>query len=395
MIFNKNLIWMLLLQSVTALAYYGYVPLLPILEEKFELTSSQVGLFTSFTFIGSALISIPSGILVDRIGVRNVLLLATFVMSLVCIAFAISPNVYIILISLFFIGVCYGAVTPATNKHIMINFAQVNRGTVMGFKQMGVPLGSTLGSLFIPYISYLIGWRISLILIGVLLAICGTIYFFSQQKSVSQETVKSTILSEIKIVLRNKNLLYTIGVVIFFIWVQLSTITYLVLYLIEEKNITYIVASASLVLLQVGGVIGRAFWGWLNDKWMNQNRSQALALIALLSSATMFTIVFFQIQSNLLIFYGLIFILGISTQGWNGIFVVLVSEIVEKKYIGLASGISLSIVYLGAIFGTPISGMIIDWQNSYIVMWDICIVFMLFIGLLMLLKPINTLPKTD
>ena len=99
MIFNKNLIWMLLLQSVTALAYYGYVPLLPILEEKFELTSSQVGLFTSFTFIGSALISIPSGILVDRIGVRNVLLLATFVMSLVCIVFAISPNLYIILIS--------------------------------------------------------------------------------------------------------------------------------------------------------------------------------------------------------------------------------------------------------------------------------------------------------
>lgn len=395
MIFNKHLKWMLMLQAVTALAYYGYVPLLPILEEKFQLTNSQVGLFTSFTFIGSALISIPSGILVDRIGVRNVLCLATISMSIICIIFAISPNFYIILISVLFIGICYGAVTPATNKHIMMSFSATNRGTVMGFKQMGVPLGSTLGSLLIPFISYLLGWRISLIIIGAILAICGIVYFRYSNLPLKQENVNSKILSDLKTVFKNKNLNYTISIIIFFIWVQLSTITYLVLYLIEEKHISYFVATTSLVLLQIGGVAGRAFWGWLNDKWMNQNRNLMLSFIALLSSITMFIIVFLPFENNLLIYYTLIFILGMSTQGWNGIFVVLISEIVEKKYIGLASGVSLSIVYLGAIFGTPLSGIIIDWQNSYTGMWLICMICMLLIGLLMIVRPIQQLKSVD
>ncbi|MEN1969860.1 hypothetical protein WMZ97_17510 [Lentibacillus sp. N15] len=76
------------------------------------------------------------------------------------------------------------------------------------------------------------------------------------------------------------------------------------------------------------------------------------------------------------------FFLGFTTQGWNGIFIIMLSESGSKSDVGLTSGVGLMITNLGAILGAPLSGIIIDVNGSYQAMWRILAIIMLGISLL-------------
>ena len=67
--------------------------------------------------------------------------------------------------------------------------------------------------------------------------------------------------------------------------------------------------------------------------------------------------------------------LGMTTQGWNGIFVIMMSEAVDRQHVGLASGFGLTAVYLGAVVGTPLSGLIIDVTDNFHLMWWVMSLF--------------------
>lgn len=388
-IFNKHLVWMLLIQTITAMSYYGYIPLIPMIERDFKLNKTEIGWMTSSIFVGSSLIAIPSGILVDRLGSRKVLLIFTCCLVVVLSCFAVVNNFWLLLILLLLVGVCYGSITPGTNKHIMTHFSVLNRGTIMGFKQMGVPLGSALGTISFPFIAYHYNWRASMVVLALITLLLVVIYYKTIEPEIIDSKSKSTVLKDLIIILKNKALIHTICIIFFFIWVQLSVMTYLVVYFIQDKLISFALATASLVFLQVGGVLGRALWGWINDKWMGRDRSKIIGIIGLLSGCLLLIMIALPVHFSLIGVYILVFLLGVTTQGWNGIFVVMISEVAPKQYIGLASGVGLSVVYLGAIIGTPLSGKIIDLQQNYTFMWGICAGVILTVGLSLFIKPIK------
>jgi len=380
-IFNKYLIWLLLVQTMTSLAYYGYVPLIPLMEKEFSLTNTQIGWMTSAVFLGSSIIAMPSGVITDKFGARKTLFCFSLLLVFVTFSFSISNSFVFILVLLFLLGTGYGGITPGTNKSIMENFDQYNRGTAMGIKQMGVSLGSTLGTLILPILANHFGWRNSLLSVAILLVLLCLFHFkVLEEKEFNYQ--KINLLENIKGILKNKKLLQIISVIIFFIWVQLSVMTYLVLYLHESKSISMSSSLLCLALLQIGGVIGRAGWGAISDQLFNRNRGGIIALIGLLSGLLVFTLGIVSENVPLLIIAIISLLLGITTQGWNGMFVLMISEVVRKEQIGLASGIGLAVVYTGAIFGTPLSGWIIDFTGNFETMWIICGIAIFLIGLL-------------
>jgi MFS transporter, ACS family, hexuronate transporter len=393
-IFNKYLIWLLLIQTMTSLAYYGYVPLIPLMEKEFYLTNTQVGWMTSAVFLGSSLIAIPSGIITDKFGARKSLFSFCLLIIFVIFSFYISNSFSVILVLLFLLGTGYGGITPGTNKSIMENFNQLNRGTAMGIKQMGVSLGSTLGTLILPMLANQFGWRNSLLSVAILLILICLFHFKVFEEKVFHYQ-KINILESIKELFKNKRLLRIISVIIFFIWVQLSVMTYLVLYLHESKSISLSFSLLCLALLQIGGVIGRASWGVISDQLFNQRRGGILGLIALISGFLVISLGIVSENIPLLLVAIISLLLGITTQGWNGIFVLMISEVVRKEQIGLASGIGLAVVYSGAIFGTPLSGWIIDYTGKFETMWIICGIAIFLIGLISLLLKLDLQVNED
>ncbi|NHM32470.1 MFS transporter [Neobacillus terrae] len=378
-ILNKYLLWLLTIQMATALAYYGYVPLISLMVEEFSLNNTEIGWMTSAVFLGSSIIAIPSGLITDQFGARKSLFSFCLLLVFVIFSFSLSNSFIFILVLLFLLGMGYGGITPGTNKSIMENFDLHNRGTAMGLKQMGVSLGSSIGSLLLPLIANQWGWRVSLLSIAVLLVLVCIFHFkvLDQKEDYRRHT---KVFNNIKDILKNKKLLKIIAIITFFIWVQLSVMTYLVLYLHESIHYSLSFSLFCLALLQIGGALGRAVWGVISDRYFNRNRGVIIALIGMFSGVL---VIFLGTLSNELpeVFIGFLSLtLGITTQGWNGMFVLMISEVVKKEQIGLASGVGLATVYAGAIFGTPISGWIIDMSGNFEVMWMICGATIFIIG---------------
>lgn len=381
-VFNRYLIWLVLIQMLGSMAYYGYVPLIPFIEQEFLLNKSQIGWMTSAVFLGSSFIAIPSGFITDKIGASHTLFIFCLLLVLVTFSFILSNSYCIILLLLFFLGTGYGGITPGTNKSIMEIFPSYNRGTAMGIKQMGVPLGSTLGTILLPSLGSYLSWRQSFLFITFLIIVICFFHFKVLPNQIQYENQEKTNwLESIREVLSNKKFLKILAVIVFFIWVQLSVLTYLVLYLNEAIHISLSISLLCLALLQIGGVIGRAGWGVVSDKFSNHKRGPVLALIGVSSGLFVLLLGIFNEFVPIIIVIFVSFILGITTQGWNGIFVIMISEVVKHHQIGLASGMGLAVVYVGAIFGTPFSGWIIDSTGSYKIMWGISGVMMVLIGL--------------
>ncbi|MDN5213524.1 sugar MFS transporter [Fulvivirgaceae bacterium BMA12] len=79
-------------------------PLVPDIIKSFDLSLTLVAFLPFAFFIAYAFMSIPSGILVEKIGEKKVMLLAFFMSFLGALFFALLPNYFVYMVSLFFIG---------------------------------------------------------------------------------------------------------------------------------------------------------------------------------------------------------------------------------------------------------------------------------------------------
>lgn len=63
-------------------------------------------------------------------------------------------------------------------------------------------------------------------------------------------------------------------------------------------------------------------------------------------------------------------LLGSTTIGYHGVLFGMMGEIVRKEVVGLATGFSLTITFLGIILFPPLFGHVVDQLGSYDRAWD-------------------------
>ena len=85
--------------------------------------------------------------------------------------------------------------------------------------------------------------------------------------------------------------------------------------------------------------------------------------------------------------YGMLFILGFTAYGWNGIYFAGASEMTDDRLLASGVGWSLTVVYVGNLVGPPLFGNLIDALSSYGVTW---IIFGITTGIsVLLLLPVK------
>lgn len=158
---------------------------------------------------------------------------------------------------------------------------------------------------------------------------------------------------------------------IFLAGAQLSIITHLVLYLKNEYLFSTVLAGVYLAVAQVGGTAGRIGWGLISDFLARGRRKLILGIIGIIAIIQLFLLNRIDpgISGGLLfLFIGL---LGSTTIGYHGVFFGLMGEIVRKEVVGLATGFSLTITFLGIVLFPPIFGHLVDRLGSYSQAWDL------------------------
>lgn len=388
--------WLLLLVLSTAyIAVFanvqGFKALLPLVQEEFMLSRTQVGFYSSFYFLSTVFIAIFSGKIADYLGTKKGLVLGVGLVSFLIMLHSFSPLFSIILILAFFTGTAFSMITPAVNKGIVELTTPDRRSFSMGIVHGGGGLGGVLGAVMLPFLGEIFGWRIALFA-GSIFALFITAFiikFYHPPSSVNEEEIidrnqqKSSLKEDLLKLIKNKYLLSVFSMGIVF-GMSISSVTgHYTIYLTRDLETTATFAGLGLGIFHVGGIIGQPFWGYINEKVFHGDRRKGLFLLGILISTLA---LFFGLVVSRFYFppYALVvfsFLLGFCTMGVIAIYFTAISELVSKEYIGVVTGLALIFPRASTVITPPLFGLIADYSDAYSNSWIILGAAALFLSI--------------
>ena len=370
---GKNFIVLLGAQIFLCFGGLAIPPLIPFFQPELELTYSQVGSIMTFLYLGAILMSLPAGWITDRLGVKK-----TIVFSLIFSGFFVALLGFIgsYLAAVFFtflVGLGYGMSNPPTTKGIMVLANDGNRGLAMSAKQTGVPIAGGLAAAVLPPLALLISWKFSFVLAGATIFLAGLLSQVLYRSAKEQNPLSRPVAEEVprrewRKILKNRNMILLSVAGAFCALVQSSLFTYTILYLKDARGFELIRAALCLTLMNGGGILGRIFWGILSDRLFRGSRKIVLQLlVALIFLITL--VLGLDLPLSPLVLTAILFVLGASAIGWNGVYHAFIGEMSGKEMAGRATGVAMAIVFMGGVMGPILFGRIVDAYHSYRAAW--------------------------
>ncbi|MDN4076005.1 MFS transporter [Fictibacillus terranigra] len=385
----QMLIWLLFVQILVAFVGRGIVPLGVLIGNDLSLTKAQIGMLPAGLFLGQAIASIPAGFLADRLGSRRLLLALSLCLGINFMLSTFLNEFWSMLLFVVLGGLGYGAMHPVSNRGIVYWFSQVQRGTAMGIKQMGVTLGSALSAVILLPLAAKYGWRTAVIGASALLIGAGFLSFYQYRDSEHSHSANhserlSAFYRSMWKMVRNKPLLLVSLSAFGLNGAQMCLNTYLVLYAHEKMGISLVLSGMLLVISEVCGSFGRVAWGVVSDRLFNGERTIILLLITIISAISSLVIVSIPANTEFLFLVPVVAVFGFAVSGFNGIWMNLASELVRPEHAGISSGLSIMIGSLGVMVAPPFFGLMVDMNGNYTYGW-LFVTFLLCIVIMILL----------
>jgi ACS family D-galactonate transporter-like MFS transporter len=140
----------------------------PLITDLFKLSPEKKGyIFSAFLF-GYALMQIPAGMIVDRLGLKWTYAFAFFIWCLTAAAFGLALAFWHFIIVQIMLGMWESISGPAGNLYISKHFREDQRGFASGLLVSGSKIGPALGMIIAGFLIASVGWRMLFILCGLI-----------------------------------------------------------------------------------------------------------------------------------------------------------------------------------------------------------------------------------
>jgi len=384
------------------------------INQSFPSNPATTGLLVSSVSIGAIIGAITNGVLVDKIGRKNTLLLSATIFFFGSVFCAVSNNIGQLIISRTFIGCAVGIVSFVGPLYLSEISTKEKRGAIVSFYQIAI----TFGILFSYLINYLfssfeLNWRIMLCL-GALPAIVlffGMLFqldtprwyvlknkFDFSKKALLKLNFKGNIENEIeniKSTLTNKEnikfnkkfaLPFIVGIGIMF--VQIATGINVIIYYAPTifKSLGFSSDQDTLFMTIIIGLINflMTFVAFILVDKLGRKPLLYIGLggmcISLFAIANIFVLNYAFIKYIAILFCGL-YIVSFSIS-LGPIALLLISEIFPLKYRGQAMSISILANFIFNFFTTGLFPIALANFGGYITFSFfalICIVSIVFV----------------
>lgn len=361
-------------QIVLSIAGYGWGALAPFLKKLMFLSNTQIGSISATFYFTAALSALPSGILVDRYGVKKGLITwlgLTGVPFLLLAIFKPAFPVFIIMVAISGFG--YGIGNPVCCKGLFIWFDYNLRGLVFGIKQAAVTVGASLSGMVMVYFARQTGIFNSLGIIGSIIAvmtIVAMIYYKNpiQSESIFNKTMAhetGTFFSGFSEFFNNKPFLYLSLISIFLGMAQGVVVSFIILYANEKLGCSLLESGFFLSLVMLSGAVGRILWGFISDRLYNARRKPILIIISALAVLTVIALSVLDVTYSKWLFILVLIGLGLSTTGWNSIVLTWITEITVESKTATSVGLACTIGWLGFASGPIAFGSIVDHYGFF------------------------------
>jgi sugar phosphate permease len=362
-------------QLVMSMGAYTWGPLAPVLRDEFNLSRTQIGTITSVQYFTAVIIAIPSGIAVDKLGARIMLIISLIVMGIPFAVMALAKSYLFFIVFAAVGGLGYGVINQVSTKGIMYWFSTRFRATAMGIKQTGVTLGGAIIAVLLPALTVVYSWRLGVLVVGILmLAVAFLSLIFYKERPISLDEGVSSEVAPISKkgkkgsllkVMSNPVLLILCLITPLMAFGQTGIASFLVLYLEEDLNFSVGLAGGCLTVAMIAGTIGRIGWGIISDRLFAGDRIMPIIILSVIACIGATGTAFLSKGSPLWLPFFWSILMGGTFIGWNAVLITLAAELAGKELAGSIMGILLTITWIGIIISPLIFGYIADSVGYY------------------------------
>lgn len=385
---KKSYRWVVLMSyfGVAAMSQFlwlNFAPLVSFLQNKYSVSELAVSsLLLSFPLL-YVLLSIHSGTMIDKKGYRYVILLGSAISAIFACVRIFDDNFYMLVIGQTGIAIGQPYIINGISKLVSDWFDKEDVATATGIGTAGMLIGMALGMGLTPVLNESMGFKNTMIVFaGISIALTALFYILGKENNlVKSKAVAMSAMSEIKLLLTNKNLVILLIVCFFALGVFNGLTTWLEP-ILKPNNVNAEEAGLIGAFMIVGGIIGSIIIPTLSDKL--KVRKPFLALCCL---AAMITIYPLCTMSSLNTLYLLGGVLGFFFLPGYALLLSMCEEMAGIEKAGAATGLLMMAGNAGAVVVIALMPIIIGestlWTNAiYLMLALISIALVFIIGFL-------------
>jgi len=258
---------------------------------------------------------------------------------------------------LFLSGASGASVNAATGRAVMGWFDASERGLALGIRQAAVPVGGLVGALVLPHFSVAHAYEF----LGVmcLLGAAGGAVFLREPKGVPLE------IEDVEWTVRDPRLLRLCSVAGLYVVAQMAVLSFVVLYLHDERGLGKGEAAAVLGVVQISAMVLRVAAG----RWSDTLGSRVVPLerIGLAMTATL-GLATILLEAPLVLLVPAFVVAGALTMAWNGVAFAAVAELAGRARSGAALGMQQTVLSLAGVAAPLAFAAVVSagsWRLAY------------------------------
>jgi MFS family permease len=263
----------------------------PNLMHDLGLNAENLGVLGGAFFYSFALLQIPMGPMLDRMGPHIVITSFSMIGALGAFVFACGNSFLVVLLGRILIGVGMASALMGSMKVFVIKFPPEKFVTLIGLMQAVGTFGNIFAASPLAFLASTVGWRMTFVIAGVVTALLSLLTFLilGEKKGDSDGSPSSPsfqpevgILQSFRLILKSLTF-WQIGAVNFFRYGTFVSLQGLWLgpYLIDIKGYSPIQTGNLIIFLAFGIIVGGPIAGWLSDRTFHSRKGAALGGLSL------------------------------------------------------------------------------------------------------------------
>jgi len=339
----------------------SYSIVMALIKADLNLTYTMSGALTSVYFVGYAIGQVPWGALADRIGSRRVMVASILGIATSTILFGFAQGFWQAALARLVAGLLGAGVFVPGVRLVSGWFPPEERGTALGIFSIGASVGLISSSTLSPYIATMIGWRATIMGIGLLGLTLTTVMWVTLKDNDAEERTGSD--GDLRDVLTDRSFWALGAIQMARLGANYAFIAWLPLLLQEEVGMTIVAAGAAVSLFNVAGMVSNPLGGIISDRL-----GERIVLLVSFAVLAVSTFAFTIVKGGLPLYLVIIVI------GWFINFVrspsfALIPRLYGVERAGRVSGIQNTFASIGALVLPFLIGYIRDATDSYWAGW--------------------------
>lgn len=268
---SSGTISLLIARIIYAINWFNIGALFPFISKEFNQDVSYLGQLSGFFLLGIGLFQIPGGLFATKYGSRRSAILGILLSSVAVIISSVTTQIAVFVILRFIVGLGMAFFFSAGVTLITTYLGKRSEGTGIGLLNSFQAIGGIIGIFGWILVAEALGWRLSLIISGILGVAIGLMMIFLLP---GETQVRTTISISLLRKLLFSRYLISLGVIL--TATQLAwglTVSFFVFYLIDRMKISPefagIISSIPLIVyVFTSPITGKIYDKSNNSKWM-------------------------------------------------------------------------------------------------------------------------------